>query len=192
MTPEASSTSPRRHSAVEASWQSFFESKAGITATRSSEGFAMPKSAKPPYVVNQTLGFMILRAQRFMSQQLDAVFAGVGLSLAQHVALQLIDEQSANGPSDIAKTLCFDTGSATRLVDQLADKGLVVRKRISADRRQVSLALTAEGRAVSKAARAASAGYVKSLLTDFDAAEADALLDYLSRLVTRLEERANA
>lgn len=152
----------------------------------------MPKSAKSPYVVNQTLGFMILRAQRFMSQQLDAVFAGVGLSLVQHVALQLIDEESANGPSDIANTLCFDTGSATRLVDQLADKGLVVRKRISADRRQVSLALTAQGRAVSKAARAASAGYVKSLLTDFDDAEADALLDYLSRLVTRLEERSNA
>jgi len=53
----------------------------------------------------------------------------------------------ANGPSDIAKALSFDAGPATRLVDQLADRGLVVRRRDGADRRQVSLALTAEGRA---------------------------------------------
>ncbi len=148
----------------------------------------MPQAAKSPYAVKRTLGFMVLRAQRLMSQQLEALFATVGLSVAQHVALQLIYEELANGPSDIAKALSLDTGSATRLVDQLADKGLVERRRDGADRRQVSLALTPDGRAASEAAQAASADYMQSLLTGFDDAEADALHACLSRLVTRLEE----
>ena len=152
----------------------------------------MPQAAKSPYAVKHTLGFMVLRAQRLMNQQLEALFATVGLSVAQHVALQLIYEEVANGPSDIAKTLCFDTGSATRLVDQLEDKGLVVRRRDGADRRQVSLALTAEGRSAAQAAQAASADYMQSLLTGFDDAEADALHAYMSRLVTRLEEPTGA
>jgi DNA-binding MarR family transcriptional regulator len=152
----------------------------------------MPQAAKSPYAVKHTLGFMVLRSQRLLSQQLETLFATVGLSVAQHVALQLIYEGVANGPSDIAKALSFDTGSATRLVDQLADKGLVERRRDGADRRQVSLALTAEGRAAAEAAQAASAEYMQSLLTGFDDAETDALHAYLRRLVARLEEPTDA
>jgi DNA-binding MarR family transcriptional regulator len=151
----------------------------------------MSQAAKSPYAVKHTLGYMILRSQRLMSQQLEGLFATVGLSVAQHVALQLIYEELANYPSDIAKALCFDTGSVTRLVDQLADKGLVVRRRDGADRRQVSLALTAEGRSASEAAQAASANYMQSLLTGFEEADAGALHAHLSRLVTRLEEHTD-
>lgn len=60
--------------------------------------------------------------------------------------------------------------------------------RDGADRRQVSLALTDEGRSVSEAAQAVSTEYTQSLLAGFDDAEADAFDAYLSRLVTRLEE----
>ena len=150
----------------------------------------MPQAAKSPFAIKRTLAFMVLRSQRLMSQQLEALFATVGLSVQQHVALQLLDEGLASYPSDVAKMLGCDTGSATRFVDQLADKGLVVRMRDGADRRQVSLALTDEGRSVSKAARAVSTKYMQSLLAGFDDAEADAFHGYLSRLVTRLEEGA--
>ena len=60
-----------------------------------------------------------------------------------------------------------------------------------ADRRQVSLALTAEGRSASEAAQAASANYMQALLTGFDEADAGALHAHLSRLVTRLEEHTD-
>lgn len=152
----------------------------------------MPQAAKSPYAVKRTLAFMVLRSQRLMSQQLEARFATVGLSVSQHLALQLLREGQASGPSDIAKMLRCDTGSATRLVDQLADKGLVVRMRDGADRRQVSLALTDEGRSVSEAAQAVSTEYSQSLLAGFDDAEAEAFDAYLSRLVTRLEEPTEA
>lgn len=148
----------------------------------------MRQAAKSPFTIKRTLAFMAFRSQRLLSQQLEVVFATVGLSMQQHVALQLLDEGLASGPSDIAKTLSCDTGSATRLVDQLADKGLVMRMRDGADRRQVSLALTDEGRSVSEAARAASIKYMQCLLAGFEEAEADAFCSYLSRLVTRLEQ----
>src|ERR1700730_3567181 len=145
----------------------------------------MPQAAKSPYAIKRTLGFMILRAQRLMSQQLERAFATVGLNVQQHVGLQLIYEGLANGPSDIAKACGFDTGSTTRLVDQLADKGFVVRMRDGADRRQVSLALTAEGRAAAEAAQAVSARYVQALFAGSDDGESEALIDHLTRLVTR-------
>ncbi len=106
-----------------------------------------------------------------MSQQLERVFATVGLSVQQHVGLQLIYEGLATGPSEIAKACGLDTGSITRLVDQLADKGFVVRTREGSDRRQVSLALTAEGRAAAEAARAVSTQYTQALLAGFDNGE---------------------
>ena len=143
------------------------------------------------YEVKRTLGFLILRSQRLMSQQLERVYATVGLNLQQHVGLQLIYEGLANGPSDIAKACGFDTGSTTRLVDQLSDKGFVVRMRDGVDRRQVSLALTAEGRAAAEAAQAASAQYTQALFAGSDDGEAEAFIDGLTRLVARLEERAD-
>ena len=73
----------------------------------------------PSYEV-KTPGFLVLRSQRLMSQQLKRVFATVGLNVQQHVGLQLICEGLANGPSDIAKACGLDTGSITRLVDQFA------------------------------------------------------------------------
>ena len=144
-----------------------------------------------PYEVKRTLGFLILRSQRLMSQQLERVYAAVGLNLQQHVGLQLIYEGRASGPSDIARACGFDTGSTTRLVDQLADKGFVVRLRDGADRRQVTLALTAEGRAAAEAAQAASAQYTQSLFAGFQDGEAEAFIGDLNRLVARLEERAD-
>lgn len=152
----------------------------------------MPQVSKPPFRIKGTLAFMVLRSQRLISQQLEALFANVGLSVQQHVALQLLDEGLAIYPSDVARTLGCDTGSSTRLVDQLADKGLVVRMRDCVDRRQVSLALTDAGRSVADAARAVSAEYMQSLLAGFDEAEADALHVGLSRLVARLEESTDA
>jgi len=146
----------------------------------------------PSYEVKRTLGFLVLRSQRLVSQQLERVFATVGLNLQQHVCLQLIYEGLANGPSDIAKACGLDTGSITRLVDQLSDKGFLVRMRDGSDRRQVSLALTAEGRAAAEAARAVSTQYMRALLVGSEDGEAEAFIDGLTRLVTRLEERANA
>jgi len=151
----------------------------------------MSNAPASSYETKRTLGFLILRSQRLMSQHLERVFATVGLNVQQHVGLQLIYEGLASGPSDIAKACGFDTGSATRLVDQLADKGFVVRMRDGSDRRQVSLALTAEGRAAAEAAQAVSIQSTRALFAGFDERDSEALIDNLTRLVARLEERAH-
>jgi DNA-binding MarR family transcriptional regulator len=152
----------------------------------------MSKLPSPAYQIKRTLGFLILRSQRLMSRQLERAFGTVGLNLQQNVALQLIYEGRTSGPSDVAKACGYDTGSTTRLVDQLAHRGFLVRTRDGADRRQVTLALTAEGRAAAEAAQAVSARYTQDLLADFGEGESDAFIDQLTRLVARLEERADA
>ena len=149
-------------------------------------------STPPPYGIRRALGFLVLRSQRLLCQQLEAAFAPVGLTVPQHVALQLVNEGIATGPSDIAKMLGYDTGSATRLVDQLADKGLIERRREPGDRRMVTLNLTDEGVSAAGSAQAASNDFTRSLLASFSEAETEDFLAYLSRLVTLLEERADA
>jgi DNA-binding MarR family transcriptional regulator len=151
----------------------------------------MSKLSAPAYQVKRTLGFLVLRSQRLISQQLERAFATVGLNLQQNVALQLIYEGVASGPSDIAKACGYDTGSTTRLVDQLADRGFLERTRDGTDRRQVSLRLTPEGRAAAEAAQAVSARYTQDLLADIGDGGGEAFIEHLTRLVARLEERAD-
>ena len=142
--------------------------------------------------IRQTLGFLVMRSQRLMGQQLERAFAELGLTIHQHAALQLLYETLATCPGDIARTLGLDTGSGTRLIDQLAEKGLVTRLRGPPDRRQVCLALTPQGRATAEQSASVSQAYADDLLAGFDADGADALHAGLAHLVRRLEDRADA
>jgi DNA-binding MarR family transcriptional regulator len=141
-----------------------------------------------PNSIKRTLGFLIHRSQRLMNQQLEAVFHRFGLTVLQFVTLELVREGHASVPSDIAKTLGLDTGGATRLVDQLEEKGLLERRREAKDRRLVTIALTPEGVELARAAEAASTEYLNGLLDVFASEDRQAFLDHLTTLVRRLED----
>src|SRR5271165_6711561 len=141
-----------------------------------------------PYAIKRELGFLVLRSQRLMSQQLEAVFQPLGLTISQFVTLQLVIEGYACVPSDIAKTLGLDTGGATRLVDQLEQKGLLERKREAKDRRLVTITVTPEAIDLARAAQAASDEYIAALLAPFARDERQAFIEQLATLVRRLEE----
>jgi DNA-binding MarR family transcriptional regulator len=48
-------------------------------------------------------------------------------------------------PGELCRHLSLDSGSMTRMLDRLEQKGFLARQRSEADRRQVQLVLTAEG-----------------------------------------------
>ena len=88
------------------------------------------------------------------SRALVAVAARSLADLAEDVTLaqyRVLVELAARGPqrpADLASALGVDRSTATRMCDRLVRKGLVQRRRISADRRGVRISLTPAGRAL--------------------------------------------
>jgi DNA-binding MarR family transcriptional regulator len=141
------------------------------------------------FTARGSLGFLLRRAQKLMSQQAEKVFEGRDLTLSQWVVLKLIDEGHVATPGEAAATLGHNTGATTRLIDQLESHGLLQRRREPGDRRLVTLVLTPAGADLAKAWTGEMAGFFEDLLAGFTPAEVETLIDLMSRLVDRLEAR---
>jgi DNA-binding MarR family transcriptional regulator len=63
--------------------------------------------------------------------------------------LVIIELYGADTPAELCRSLSLDSGSMTRMLDRLEQKGLLMRTRSDADRRQVRLVLTEAGQALS-------------------------------------------
>jgi DNA-binding MarR family transcriptional regulator len=148
---------------------------------------ANSKNGASAYTIKRSLCFLVARSQRLMNQHLEPVLQAAGLTVQQYVALRLVLEGGAKVPSDIAKVLGLDTGGATRLVDQLEEKGLLVRKREAGDRRLVTLALTPDGVDRAKGGEIATTECLDELLTAIPTGGREDFLDNLERLIGRLE-----
>jgi DNA-binding MarR family transcriptional regulator len=141
------------------------------------------------FTASGSLGFLLRRAQKLMSQQAEQVFEGRGLTLSQWIVLKLIEEGDVGTPGEAARILGHNTGATTRLIDQLENEGLLTRAREGGDRRLVRLALTPDGARVAKAWAGEMAGFFEDLLAAFTPAEVETMVGLLGRLVERLEAR---
>jgi DNA-binding MarR family transcriptional regulator len=139
------------------------------------------------FIAKGSLGFLVRRAHKLMSQQAEQVFGGRDLTLSQWIVLKLIDEGSAVTPGEAARVLGHNTGATTRLLDQLESQGLLDRRRETSDRRLVSLVLTPAGKSMAKAWDGEMVGFFDELLAEFSPAEVKTMIALMSRLVDRLE-----
>ena len=141
------------------------------------------------FTARRSLGFLLRRAFKLMSQQAEHRFAGRDLTLSQWIVLKMIDESVATTPGEAARLLGHNTGATSRLVDQLEGQGLVERRREAGDRRVVSLVLTPAGKTKAKAWEADMQHFFDDILAGFSPDEVTVLIDLLVRLVDRLEAR---
>jgi DNA-binding MarR family transcriptional regulator len=141
------------------------------------------------FTAKGSLGYLVRRAHKLMSQQAEQVFEGRDLTLSQWIVLKLIDEGNVATPGEAAKILGHNTGATTRLLDQLEGQGLLERTREPGDRRLVSLTLTPTGKTIAKAWAAEMVGFFDELFAEFSPVEVETMLTLLGRLVDRLEAR---
>jgi DNA-binding MarR family transcriptional regulator len=141
------------------------------------------------FTAERSLGFLVRRAQKLMSQQAEKVFEGQDLTLSQWIVLELIEEGRVVTPGEAARMLGHNSGATTRLIDELESQGLLERRREPGDRRLVTLALTPAGKRQAKAWKGEMAGFFDELLAEFSAAEIETMIALMSRLVDRLEAR---
>ena len=157
---------------------------------RSGTGTALSGRADSGRVVPDTplddelaVGMLIGRARSTLLTNLDAELEQYGLTGVQYAVLKHLADGTALTAVDLSRILHYDTGSMTRMLDRLEEKGLLRRERGKEDRRVVYLRITSAARALLPKLRAAGARVLDRGLAGFGNGEIDALKGYLRRMI---------
>ena len=132
-------------------------------------------------------GYLIRRLHNLVVPRAEALFADAGFTFSQWVVLMAVRDRIATTCAEIARHMDHDTGATTRLVDQLEERGYLIRRRSTEDRRVVHIEITAAGRALAKSLAPRIVGFWNEVLEGFSAEEATLLVSLLTRLMARLE-----
>jgi len=130
-----------------------------------------------------SVGYLMARARASLLSGLDAELAPFGLNAMQYAVLKHLADGSARTAADLCRSMYYDTGSMTRLLDRLEEKGLLRRERCRDDRRVVFLRVAAAGRAQLPRLRAAGSRVLEDHLAGFNAVELENLTSYLGRMI---------
>ena len=141
------------------------------------------------YAKKNSVGYLMRIGINLVLPQMEALFEDQELTFSQWTTLVALHDGRVQTAGDLAQNICHDAGSLTRLVDQMVERGLVVRARSESDRRVVQLALTARGSSLVEALAPKVMHFWNGLLSGFTHAEVDTLIDLLTRLVLAADRK---
>jgi DNA-binding MarR family transcriptional regulator len=101
----------------------------------------------------EELRFLILGAQREGNRVLTTLLAPLDVTPSQAEVLRCLAEAGPLSLNALGRRLVCESGSPSRLVSTVVDRGWVERREDARDRRQVTLALTRAGMETEKAIR---------------------------------------
>jgi DNA-binding MarR family transcriptional regulator len=135
------------------------------------------------YGMKNSVGYLIRRTANLVLPQLETMFADDELTFSQWTVLMALREWKATTSAEIARNICHDAGSLTRILDQLEKRGLIARLRSDTDRRVVMLTLTPRGAELVERLMAKVVDFWNGLLGDFNRDEVKSLISLMTRLV---------
>src|SRR5271156_797607 len=97
------------------------------------------------YGMKNSVGYLVRRGSNLILPQFEALFADQDLTFSQWTVLMALRESRASTATELARDICHDAGSLTRIIDELERRDLVARQRSETDRRLVALTLTPRG-----------------------------------------------
>ena len=146
----------------------------------------LPEDIDGPSVMFQELdgllGYRLRRAQGAMHRDFMTAVASLDLTQKQAATLWLINGNPGVAQVSVAAALDMDRATMMSIIDRLEDRGLVIRKRSSTDRRRQELYLTPAGQNTLRKAKARIAKHEERFKSLFTPAELDALLAALQKL----------
>ena len=137
--------------------------------------------------VQSSVGYLIKRAHSLMLDVLEPLIETHGFSFVQYVILSWLRDGIVVNPKDFCDKYRHDSGAITRVIDQLADRGLLERVRRDRDRRKVELQLTPAGREAIEGLIPLMVDKLNLALADFTREEVDELLRLLLKLNATLQ-----
>jgi DNA-binding MarR family transcriptional regulator len=139
------------------------------------------------YRAQDSVGYLTKRAHSLVMDSLEPVFEARGFTFIQYVVLSWLRDGIAVNPKDICLQFRHDSGALTRVIDQLAERGLLERVRRDRDRRKVELQLTPAGRETIEGLIPLVVEKLNLALAEFSVAEVHELRRLLVKLNTRLQ-----
>ena len=140
------------------------------------------------YKAQLSIGYLVKRAHSLMLDIMEPVIEQRGFSFVQYVVMSSLRDGIAVNPKAICSQFRHDSGALTRIIDQLAERGLLERVRRDKDRRKVELQLTPAGRETIESLIPLMVEKLNEVLTDFSKAEVQEFLRLLVKLNTTLQE----
>src|SRR5258706_1639395 len=133
------------------------------------------------------VGYLVKRAHSLMLDILEPVIEQRGFSFIQYAVLSSLRDGIALNPKAICTLYRHDSGALTRIIDQLAERGLLERVRRDRDRRKVELQLTPAGLAAINGVIPDVVEKLNLALADFSGAEFAEFFRLLTKLNTTLQ-----
>ena len=135
------------------------------------------------YNPKQSIGGLLSRVKLKMMESLEAELAPFGITAAQYVIIVNL-ANGVDSASGLCRSVSYDPGAMTRMLDRLQKKGLVRRVPCSEDRRVMRLALTEEGKAIYPQLAERSVAVLNSRLRGFTKDEVRQLEQLLNKMLT--------
>src|SRR6476620_12006904 len=148
-----------------------------------------PLLAGPPKELLSSTTFLLKRLGFAAKEYSHDAFEGTGLSPFHFAVLALLEEDPRETQAVIADALGYDRGHLVRLLDELEERDMVVRKRDPEDRRRHVVKMTADGRKALAKLRTIVSRLEDRFLAPLDAEERDALRGLLVRLAAYHDPR---
>jgi DNA-binding MarR family transcriptional regulator len=139
------------------------------------------------FQARRSIGYLIKRLNNLIVPQAEALFADADFTFSQWVVLMAVRDGIADTCAEIARHMDHDTGATTRLVDQLEERGFLLRRRSTTDRRVVHIEVTPTGKMLTKSLMPRLIEFWNDVLDGFSPEEASQLISLLTRLLTRIE-----
>ncbi len=141
------------------------------------------KHFSPDTQQSTIMGMLIGRTNTLKDRLLDQQLLPYGITSSQFKVLIIVAQFAADTPAELCRHLSLDSGSMTRMLDRLEQKQLIARTRSATDRRQVQLALTAEGKAITDRLPQIGADAMNTLLSVLEAHEVASLERILTKVL---------
>lgn len=135
-----------------------------------------------------SIGYLLKLAQTLMVECASDAFTDRDISFMQWIVLMKLREGAAMTASDLCRDMRHDTGALTRLLDQLEERGYIVRERSKEDRRVVQLQLTPAGRKQAVDLIPLAVERLNIAVGDFSKAEFNEFARLLNKLIGKLRD----
>ncbi len=136
----------------------------------------------------ESLDFHIKRTWLLIAKMYNQIAQQYDLSQATGFVLMHIDDEAGSPSTSIAPLLGMEVTSMSRLLNSMEEKGLIVRKQDTTDKRMVRIYLTEEGKEKRKIARRVVKQFNELIAADLGDSVVQSTIQILERVSELTEE----
>jgi DNA-binding MarR family transcriptional regulator len=142
-----------------------------------------PLYSAETWTMDESLGYLLHQVRGRLMAAIDAELEPLDITWAQWGTLLHIANGKAATASELCQNMKGDTGSMTRMLDRLEQKGLIRRERSSEDRRIVQLFLTQAGEKIYPQLPPIAVKVLNQYLRGFSRDELETMKGFLRRML---------